>query len=303
MTTSLQLPFRLIQFATISVFLGRAWQHLFWDAPFRVLLWDEPWMKPIIEGLFQTPWDTYITSMAVDDGIQGTIYSFGIFYLICALISAFITQVPKWTAKIILAGATGLFFLACLYCKEKFFSVGQLLEYSIQIISPILLYLWVYPKVTAFNYRLIAKIAIALTFTCHGLYAVNYYPRPGNFVDMIINTIGCSETTAINLLMLAGIMDFIVSILLFFPGKIGRVALGYMVLWGFATTAARYTSYVEMDYLMESLNQWTWQVLIRLSHFMIPLAILLFQIKRLGLRLTTIQQEEQEEKPILFTEN
>ncbi|MFT4667949.1 MAG: hypothetical protein ACI9XB_004924 [Gammaproteobacteria bacterium] len=299
---SLIQSFRLIQTATVFVFLGRAWQHLFWDAPFRVLLWDELWMKRIIEGIFHTPWERYITSMALDDGIQYSIQGVGVFYLLCAIVAAFIFKVPKWTAKILLLGAAGLFFLACLYCKEKFFSLGQLLEYSTQIVSPLLLYFWVYPKWKAATYRLIAKVAIAFTFICHGLYAVNYYPRPGNFVEMILNTFGVSEATAVQLLLAAGIIDFMVSIAIFIPGKIAKVALSYIVFWGFATTFARYTSYLDFSYLLESLSQWTWQVMIRFPHFMIPLAILIFQEQRRGLRMTSLQRNQGRRKPILFPE-
>ncbi len=298
----LKLPFRLIQIATIFVFLGRAWQHLFWDAPFRVLLWDEAWMKRIIEGIFNTPWEQYITSMAVDDGIQLTIYGFGIFYFVCALVAALIFKVPKWTAKVLLLGSTALFLLACLYCKEKFFSLGQLLEYSTQIISPLLLYFWVYPRWKAATYRLMAKVAIAFTFICHGLYAVNYYPRPGNFVEMILNTFGVSEATAIQMLLVAGILDFIVSIAIFVPGKIAKAALGYVVFWGFLTTFARYSSYLDFSYFIESLSQWTWQVMIRFPHFMIPLAILIFKEKRKGLRMTKSQRITGAGEPILFSE-
>lgn len=299
---SLVTSFRLIQIATVFVFLGRAWQHLFWDAPFRVLLWDEVWMKRIIEGVFQMPWDQYITSMAVDDGIQWSMYGFGIFYLVCAFVAAFIDKAPNWIAKILLFGSAALFLLACLYCKEKFFSLGQLLEYSIQIVSPLLLYFWVYPKWRGPTFRLIAKVAIAFTFICHGLYAVNYYPRPGNFVEMILNTTGVSEATAIQMLMVAGILDFIVGVAIFIPGKISKIALSYIVFWGFATTFARYTSYLDFSYLMESLSQWTWQVMIRFPHFMIPLAILIFKERRKGLRMTSSQRNQAAVKPILFPE-
>ncbi|MFK7809456.1 MAG: hypothetical protein AB8F74_16755 [Saprospiraceae bacterium] len=301
-SSSLRIPFLLIQAATIFVFLGRAWQHLFWDAPFRVLLWDEGWMKSIVENVFGTPWDVYITSPIVDDCIQRVIFSFGIFYFLCALVALFITRLPKWSAKIILVGAAFLFALACLYCKEKFFSLGQLLEYSTQIISPVLLYFWIYPKWSAPRYRLIAKIAVALTFICHGLYAVNYYPRPGNFVDMILNTFGISEAAAVQLLMIAGIMDFIVSIAIFFPNKISKIALAYIVFWGAVTTFARYTSYLDVNYFFEGLSQWTWQVFIRIPHFMIPLAILIFKEKRTGLRMTDAMENEASRKAIIFTE-
>jgi hypothetical protein len=282
--------------------LGRAWQHLFWDAPLRVLLWDEAWMKPLVENVFKHSWDDYITSPATEEKILMASYAFGVFYFCCALIAAFIFEVPKWVAQLLKAGAFFLFLLACLYCKEKFFSMGQLLEYSCQIVSPLLLFYWVYPKVKASTYRLLAKVAIAFTFICHGLYAVNYYPRPGEFVDMVINTFSVSETTAVQFLMMACILDFIVGVAIFLPGKISRLALGYCVFWGFTTTFARYTSNLDVSYLLEGLNQWTWQVLTRLPHAMIALAILIFDIKRSGLKIPKASQQASSRKPILFPE-
>ena len=119
---------------------------------------------------------------------------------------------------------------------------------------------------------------------------------------MVLNTLGVTETMAIQFLLVAGIMDFIASFGIFLPGKIGKTAMGYIVFWGLATTLARYTSFLDMSYFMESLNEWTWQVLIRIPHFMIPLSILLFQNKRTGMKMTDQQYKQRHDKPILFTE-
>ncbi len=268
----------LLQAATIALFVGRAWQHLAWDAPFRALLWDETWMKGIVNTLLGMPWEAYITSLAVDDAIQTSIKGFGFLYLACALVALLIRRIPKWSAKLLWVGTAGLVFLAFLYCKERFFSIGQFFEYSLQIVAPLMLYFWVFPKggMPAWsnkNYIRVLKIATALTFICHGLYAVNYYPRPGNFVEMVINTIGVTESAANHLLLLAGLLDFLAALGLFLPWKWGRVALGYIIFWGIATTMARYTSYLEWEYLGESLSQWTWEVLVRLPHFLLPLVL------------------------------
>jgi len=261
----------LLQIAAVSVFLGRAWQHLFWDAPFRTLLWDEGWMKGIVEGGMGMSWDTYITSLEVDDNIQGLIKGTGIFYLICALIAGFIRQVPKWVARILWLGALSLTFLAALYCKEKFFSVGQFFEYSLQVGSPLFLYAMVYKSIYLERLLLLMKIAIALTFVCHGLYAVNFYPRPGIFVDMFLNTLGTSEETAHSLLFVAGLLDFIISLLIFLPYKCARPAMAYAVFWGLATALARVTSFFDFSYAGESLYQWLHETVYRMPHFLIPL--------------------------------
>ncbi|HHS95193.1 MAG TPA: hypothetical protein ENJ45_01280 [Phaeodactylibacter sp.] len=281
MKSSTTKIFRLLQWSTVFVFAGRAWQHFFYDVPLRTLLWDEAWMKPIVEGLFRISWEEYITSLNVDDSIQGAIYLMGLFYALCAVVALSIRRVPPPVAKLLLWGAGGLVLLAALYCKERFFSIGQFFEYSLQVVSPVMLYKYVIEKWKGRTLLIVAKVTIALTFICHGLYAVSYYPRPGYFVEMVMNTLAVKEAIAHQILYCAGLMDFVVAGLIFLPNKIGRYALYYIVLWGAATTLARYTAYLDFSYLAESLHQWTWEVFIRMPHFMIPIAVLLMQKERI----------------------
>ena len=263
----------LIQAATVAVFAGRAWQHLFWDAPFRTLLWDEGWMKGIVKGVFGMQWQNYITSMEVDSAIQSAIKGTGVFYLFCALLALFIRKLPKWLGKVLLLGALSLLILAALYCKEKFFSLGQFFEYALQVSSPVFLYQMVYRKVDRERLVFYMKVATALTFICHGLYAINFYPRPGLFVEMFINTLGTKEETAHTLLAAAGILDFVASAALFLPLRYARPAALYMALWGLATALARITSFFDASYALESMNQWMHETVFRFPHFLIPLAM------------------------------
>lgn len=272
-TVNKNFIFRLVQIATICVFLGRAWQHLVWDAPFRTLLWDENWMSGIVEGIFNTSWNDYITSPEVDAGVQTAIKSFGVFYLICAVMAIFIKKWKRIASAFMFLGSLALIFLALLYCKERFFSVGQFLEYSLQFSSPILLYLCV--KQASIRPSLIfwMKVAIAFTFVCHGLYAIGYYPRPGYFTEMTMLILGVSENTAISFLKVAGILDFIIGVGIFLPNKIAKWIMLYAVIWGGLTTLARVVAYVEMDYLWETANQWVFESVYRVPHFAIPLAV------------------------------
>ncbi len=265
----------LLQAATIAVFVGRAWQHWFWDAPFRTLLWDETWMKSIVEGGFGMSWQSYITSMEMDALIQNLVKGTGVFYIICAVLALFIRIVPKLIGNILLLGAISLLILAALYCKEKFFSIGQFFEYALQVSSPIFLYMVVFQKVDWKSLLLYMKIATALTFVCHGLYAINFYPRPGLFVEMFLNTLGTEEDTAYTMLKVAGVLDFVMSAALFLPVKFARPAALYCVLWGLATALARITSFFDASYALESMHQWMHETVFRFPHFLIPLALLL----------------------------
>lgn len=267
----------LLQLAAFSVFVGRAWQHIVWDAPFRTLLWDEGWMKPIVEGWFHTPWQSYITSEKTDANIQMTIKSMGWFYLLCALMVLTIQLWRRLATIFMYLGSVSLIILAALYCKERFFSIGQFLEYALQFSSPLFL-VFILKKETSARLLFFMKVAIAFTFICHGLYAVGYYPRPGYFIEMTMNILDIEETLAIKFLNFAGLMDFVIGVGIFLPFKWSKWFLCYTIFWGFSTTIARVWSYLEFEFFAETARQWVHESVYRIPHFIIPIVLLLSQI-------------------------
>jgi len=278
MTNSNTIKTQLIVVLRISafvIFIGRAYQHLVWDAPYRAFFWDESILKNLVERMFKVTWNEYATSLSAANAIAVFIKSIGILYLICAVVTLVIKPNMKRIAKVFLFGGSfGLFILALLYCKEKFFHVGQFFEYMIQCITPVLLYMILFTEIDVKKIRLIALIAIALTFSCHGLYAVGYYPRPGNFIDMTLNIVPITEPSAHTFLKIAGILDFVVAIAIFIP-RISYPALVYAFIWGGLTALARLVGHFYIDFLWNSFNQWTWEVLIRLPHALIPLFVMI----------------------------
>ncbi len=262
----------IVQIATVFLFLGRGWQHLFWDAPFRTFLWDENLMSGFVNNWLSMSWEEYVRSPEVDDGIQNLIKGFGIFYLLLAFFAFLIRKVPKILTWLLPLGSVALIFLALLYTKNAFFSVGQFFEYTLQFLTPVFLFILVNQKMELKKLLLIFKIAIALTFTCHGLYAVGYYPQPVLFVQMTMNTFGISETGAKNFLLTVGFLDFVVAVLIFLPKKWSYYALGYCVFWGFLTTFSRLVGNFYPEFWVESLSKWTPESLYRFPHFLIPLA-------------------------------
>lgn len=258
-------------FAALAVFLGRGYQHLFWDAPYRALFWDENWMKGIVELCTSYSWEQFITSMDMDDRVQGSIRFSGALYLICGICVLLVSKV-KWLRFPIYFGVGMLIILASLYMKEKFFHVGQFFEYSLQFMSPLFL-IWYLQKGITPRLFLALKITIALTFTCHGLYAIGYYPRPGNFVDMTINILRFSESNAIQYLNVVGLLDFILAVCIFLPWRISKFAIGYAILWGTLTTSARLVAYLELADFFPLLHQWGFEALYRLPHLLIPVVV------------------------------
>ncbi|PKV52896.1 hypothetical protein ATE84_5027 [Aquimarina sp. MAR_2010_214] len=265
----------ILKLSTFLIFLGRAYQHIIWDAPYRTFLWDESILKSVVENIFDVTWNDYVTSLSAANTISFSIKTIGVFYLICAIITLMIKPNMKKAGKLfLLGGSIGFFILALLYCKEKFLHVGQFFEYTIQFITPVLLYMVLFTSIEFKKIRVIALIAIALTFSCHGLYAVGYYPRPGSFIDMTLNTLPISEPSAHVMLKIAGILDFVVAIAIFIP-RISYAALVYAFVWGSLTAIARLVGHFHIEFLWNSFSQWTWEMLIRLPHGLIPLFVMI----------------------------
>lgn len=263
-----------LQLCCFFVFTGRAWQHIVWDAPYRTLLWDESLLSTIVPVMTGMSWNEYATSPLVDQIINGLMVSTGICYLFIGLFALVAHQrsMQKFR-KVLLLGSALLFGLALLYFKEKFYQVGQLFEYSIQFGSPLLLYMALQSELNQKRLIFFMKVAIALTFTCHGLYALGYYPQPGNFVAMTINILPVDEETARGMLKVFGWADILLSILLFVP-KASRWALLYAAIWGLATAVARIWANIQVDFLFSSLNQWSFETIMRLPHGIIPLLLI-----------------------------
>ncbi len=269
----------LLKISVFLIFIGRAWQHLFWDAPYRSFFWDEALLQPIVEGFFNTSWKDYVTSNRTDNFIQGIIRGNGILYLIAALSTMIINEHnKKWVRYPILIGGISLIVLAILLTKEKFYHIAQFFEHSIQFGLPFTL-LFVYAKsFTQEKIVLLLKVLIAFTFFSHGLYAFGFYPVPGKFVDMVILIFGCTESIAITFLYIAGILDFILAVLIFIP-KVSTYALWYAIAWGILTALARITANFYIDFPLQSIHQNLHETIYRLPHGLTPL-ILLFLIKK-----------------------
>lgn len=270
-----RILFRLLQLSAASVFIGRAWQHLYWDAPFRALLWDESLMKPLIAALGWS-WKQYASNSEVDAFIQSMIKGVGVLYLIAAIAAYSLKRYPRISRFLLLAGGANLIFLAFLSCKSHFYYAAQFFEHSLQFSAPFLLLAYWRQRTFDSKWILAVKIAIALTFISHGLFAVGYYPRPAYFVEMTMRLLPLDQQQAIQFLKIAGILDFIVALGLFLPGRIAIPFLIYIVFWGFSTTIARIFANFYSELWQYSLSRWAHETLFRFPHFLIPLLLLIW---------------------------
>jgi hypothetical protein len=265
----------MLRIAAVAVFLGRAWQQIRWDIPIRSLLWDEKLMRPLVEGSLGISWRAWVTSPEMGQMTAAAVKLGGWFYLVAALAAWYARPGRRALNAIVALGALGLVLLAFFYTKEKFYHLGQFWEYSLQFGTPLLL-LWysATPSLALSRAQWLAlRMAIALTFVCHGLYAIGYYPRPGNFTEMVMVGFGVDEFAAVQILKGAGVADFFFSALLFIPWRPAQWAgVAYAIVWGALTTAARIWVYLWIAEPTVVLTQWVHESVYRLPHVLGPLA-------------------------------
>lgn len=269
----LSKSFKLLKISVILVFLGRAWQFIFWDAPFRTFFWNENLLKPFVETIIGIDWQTYANSPKLDVFIDSTVLAFGILYLLSAIAVILYSKFEKITKYIIILGGIGLLLLAYLLMSDRFYQFSQFFEYSIQFSIPFI-FVFYHKKFIQSYLILILKMIIAVVFIAHGLYAVGYYPVPGYFLGMVIDILGFTEQGARNFLLAVGILDFTGAILIFVP-KTARYALIYLAVWGFLTSFARLVAGFSFDFFWELLHLNLYQTIYRLPHGILPIIVLL----------------------------
>jgi len=265
----------LLRILTFCVFAGRAWQHIFWDIPIRAFAWDERLLKTPVEALTTMTWKQYVTSMTADAWLQGITHGLGILCIACAIATWFIRPDRKWLGTVLKIGGSYLIILFLLYWKERFQSIGMFIEHTLQWATPFMLVYAIFHRQNTAKFRFWIKVAIALTFIGHGLYAFGYYPVPGGFVEMMVSVFGMTDDTALWWLKVAGIADFIAAVTLFIPALV-RPTLLYCIVWGTVTALARIVSNFSFDLPLDSLHQWLHETIFRLPHGGIPLLLFWF---------------------------
>lgn len=272
----------LVKVCAFTVFLGRAYQLYFFGAPFRAILWDESLLSPIVEGLSSYSWQDYATSSKVYAWIEGLTKFCSVIFLSAAIISLFWDKIGKRRLKqtIISLALIVLLIIGVCMVKDKNYEYLLFFELFIQLAAPILL-LWNNELDKIESKKVIngLKIAIACTFIAHGLFAMGLIYLPGHFVDMTIMILGLSESQATTFLYVAGVLDLVMSVLIFIP-KLSKYALLYMVFWGLTTAFARLFAGFSSDFIASSLHDSVYLVVYRLSHGLLPLLVFLMEKKK-----------------------
>ncbi len=261
----------ILKISFIGVLLGRSWQFLFWDAPYRSLMWDQALMQNFVSSVFNMSWEEWASSSSVDFGIQIAIRITGVLFVISIFALLLFNKERQWPKYILWVAQFFLVLLAILQTKEKFYHFGQFFEHA----SQLGVFIGIIGHVNGWlkNKRMefFLKACIALTFFCHGLYAINYYPRPGNFVDMFINILHTSEKVAHQAIAVIGVIDILIAGMLF-VSKLDKWVLYYCLFWGIITAFARLLNGFYIDFPLQSLHQVWHTVSYRLVHGLLPMS-------------------------------
>lgn len=154
------------------------------------------------------------------------------------------------------------------------YDFGMAIEHSLQMVTPIALFLALGPSLSLPKWKVLVSVASALTFIGHGFYAAGIHPVPLSYQNMTMNILGVTQETAIRLLSVAGWLDIIVAIGVFIP-KVRFVAIIYLVLWGGATALARIVAHIDLNAAGYALDPWAFETMVRTSHWLLPLLLLL----------------------------
>lgn len=277
----------IFQISTIALLLGRGWQFIFKSTPFNSFFFHSVIMNPVVKNIYKTDWKEYLTNPAWNESYDFFISGLGIYLWLSILVVVWIQKLPR---RIVVINLWSVFFilifLSFCYFLERGFQIGQFIEFSLQFCSPLFLWFWLLYLSDSLSpdneqRQLLGdhkqlKIATALTFIGHGLYAINFHPRPGYFIDMIIKAFYVSESMAVLFLNVVGYLDIICATALFIPYQwIQKMALYYIIAWGFLTALARFYANVQWELGWYSIKQWLPEFLMRFPHFLIPFILLM----------------------------
>ena len=273
----------IVRSACLLTLLGYAMMHFTWNGRLISQIYSEGFIDLGVR-LFGFNWSGFRASDAVNPNYQLFIYLTGSVFGMGGLLA--LLPIPQQgirkviPLKILYYSCSSLILLSALSgIIESKLHLNVLIEYSVKItVSLLLLYYIIGRSFDPEKHVRRLKWVIALTFIGHGLYALNIFPVPADFTMMTSNILHMGRDGTVMFLAIAGVLDVLFSMLLFYR-KTERIALVYMVIWGFLTALARLIAYHGIADTSTYLAMWIPEFLIRSGHFLVPLYLLVY-IKR-----------------------
>ncbi len=262
----------VIRLAAFLCFAGWTWAHLYWEAPYGILLWQDSTYQ--LASRFGISWDEFVGSGADDGLVQKWLARFGWLYLVCTILTLTVSK-RSWLQIVSLLGGSGL--LVVLAYAKYVAAQRQLpmfVEQGGQMLMPVLLVFAIALGVRHRITMITAMIAIVMTFAGHGSYALGIWPTPGTFYGMTCLILHVEYETAHTLLRIAGVLDFVVCVGIVIPPLRRGCAL-YATVWGFLTAIARPVAGMSWGLYYWGGDQFLHEAVLRAPHFLIPLYLFL----------------------------
>jgi|SRR6056297_1506009 len=268
---------------------ARAYQHLFFEGPYRAFFVDQSLFGGVQNLISDLSWLEFVTDPRTDRAILFYTRSMGGLWLLTPLLFLGYRKVSSpvlWVSASV--SSLGFMFYGASDYLDKGYQLAQWLEYAAQIVMPVWV-VFLLQKGPSGSLLFVGKVAIALTFLGHGLYAMGFFPVPGHFIYMTTDILSLSDDGARQFLLIAGVLDLVAVVALFFP-KVDHWALAYCVLWGFFTALARPVAYIEPGPVFWiSVHQSVYEFFVRIPHFILPLCTLWLALGQTRMSRKTVQ--------------
>jgi hypothetical protein len=193
---------------------------------------------------------------------------FILFFFITLLPQKYLNHIPLFvwiiSSVLIFINTFGAFLDADLV-------IEQIVEHAIKIALPIWYYLYLQKNK---HLEITTTILISLTFIGHGIFAMGWHYIPGNFTTMTVTILNINPQNANSFLFIVGLIDLVCAIIVFFH-PLKKIALYYLIFWGFTTAVARTLYGIEVAGNTQTMLFFVANALYRLPHGFLPLILLL----------------------------
>ncbi|MEO0413645.1 MAG: hypothetical protein AAF226_01685 [Verrucomicrobiota bacterium] len=259
----------ILRIGAFGCFIGWAWVHYYWEGPYGVLLWKQS-TYALAESL-GISWDAYVGTGANDGVVQKIGKWLWVPFAVCAILSLTVRR-KAWVQTGFLG--IGFLFLVGLSYAKYLKSQEQLpmfVEHGGQMLMPVILVLAVQLGVRHKATVIVAIIAFIATFAGHGCYALGLgWPTPNNFYAMTGSILKTDHQTSTIFLRVAGVLDFIICVTVFFK-LLRRPSVLWGVIWGGLTALARPVAGMSTDLRFFGADLFLHETVLRAPHWMIPL--------------------------------
>ena len=282
----------ILRLGALLCFAGWSWQHLYWEGPLGVLLWQDSTFE-FAESLGYS-WEQFVGTGANDGLIQRLQQGAGWLLVSSVVATLFLRPKSVFSSAILLLGTLllGLVFYAKYLNSQE--QLPMLIEHGGQLLAPVCL--WLAINLGGRHIITISTVvaAVILTFAGHGCYAIGAWPTPSTFFAMTTVVLGTGFETTQRLLYIAGVLDFVVCVGLLIPYL--RVPLAvYACVWGLLTAIARPVAGMSVELNYWGADQFLHEAIIRAPHSILPMYLVWAWVSSPGKNKQEIFEDTQSE--------